>query len=209
MSAQSALYRLYDERGRFLPNLQPGANGMTQNMMEVYAKRAAYGGEYANNGGAAMLAGLAASGGAGLPSNVPRPGDKTMQQIDAELVRRLHAKRRASQQDEEGMQQMQEASRLQQQQLSEKEVERQERKKRRVENGRPFDDPDDEINSDLDDTEDEDDDNEQDDDNSLILCLYEKVTRTKNKWKCTLKDGVMTVNGKDMLFQKANGEFEW
>ena len=45
--------------------------------------------------------------------------------------------------------------------------------------------------------------------NDVILCLYDKVQRTKNKWKCTLKDGVVTVEGKDYVFHKANGEFEW
>ncbi|KAI9725659.1 MAG: transcription factor IIA subunit alpha [Chrysothrix sp. TS-e1954] len=43
----------------------------------------------------------------------------------------------------------------------------------------------------------------------VILCLYDKVQRTKNKWKCTLKDGVVTVEGKDYVFHKATGEFEW
>lgn len=27
--------------------------------------------------------------------------------------------------------------------------------------------------------------------------------------KCTLKDGVLTVNGKEYVFHKAQGEFEW
>ncbi|KAI9893846.1 MAG: transcription factor IIA subunit alpha [Vezdaea aestivalis] len=54
------------------------------------------------------------------------------------------------------------------------------------------------INSDLDDPE-EDLDNEDDDDSSMdmMLCMYEKVQRVKNKWKCTLKDGVLTVNKKE------------
>lgn len=44
---------------------------------------------------------------------------------------------------------------------------------------------------------------------NLVLAQFEKVTRTKNKWKCTLKEGVMTLNCKDTLFGKANGEFIW
>ncbi|KAJ3205459.1 transcription factor IIA subunit alpha [Entophlyctis luteolus] len=74
------------------------------------------------------------------------------------------------------------------------------------------------------DDEDEDDDNNRlgsdldsndDDENSdgemsnLILCQYEKVNRTKNKWKCVFKDGIVHVNGKDYLFQKGNADFEW
>jgi transcription initiation factor TFIIA large subunit len=66
------------------------------------------------------------------------------------------------------------------------------------------------INSDLDDS-DEDDHNENEDDEipQIMLCTYEKVQRTKNKWKCVLKDGVLTVNGKEYVFRKANGEYEW
>ncbi|KAI9208017.1 transcription factor IIA, alpha/beta subunit-domain-containing protein [Polychytrium aggregatum] len=65
---------------------------------------------------------------------------------------------------------------------------------------------DDDIGSDLDD-----DDDDEDDQNSgdIILCQYEKVSRIKNKWKCILKDGVINANGKDYLFNKANGDFEW
>lgn len=71
--------------------------------------------------------------------------------------------------------------------------------------------PDDnEINSDLDDSDDDDDDGEGAEDlEHIILCLYDKVTRTKNKWKCVLKDGIMLVNGRDYLFHRANGDFEW
>ena len=50
---------------------------------------------------------------------------------------------------------------------------------------------------------------EDDDGGDRILCLYDKVQRTKNKWKCTLKDGVVNVDGKDYVFHKATGEFEW
>ena len=46
-------------------------------------------------------------------------------------------------------------------------------------------------------------------DKSMVLCMYEKVHRTKNKWKCQLKDGVISIGGKDWVFSKANGEFEW
>ncbi|KAK9449157.1 transcription factor IIA, alpha/beta subunit [Limtongia smithiae] len=68
------------------------------------------------------------------------------------------------------------------------------------------------INSDLDDSDDEI--NSQNDDDGedagmLMLCLYDKVQRTKNKWKCVLKDGVVNVNGRDYLFGKGSGEYEW
>jgi hypothetical protein len=29
-----------------------------------------------------------------------------------------------------------------------------------------------------------------------------QVTRSKNKWKCTLKDGIMHLNNRDILFVK-------
>jgi transcription initiation factor TFIIA large subunit len=44
---------------------------------------------------------------------------------------------------------------------------------------------------------------------NIILCQYEKVSRIKNKWKTVLKDGVIHVNGKDYLFNRSNGDFEW
>lgn len=68
------------------------------------------------------------------------------------------------------------------------------------------------INSDLDDsdTENEDDDEEGPaGDSDIVFCTYDKVARVKNKWKCTLKDGMIHVNGKDYLFAKCTGEFEW
>ncbi|KAI9171711.1 transcriptional regulator [Paramyrothecium foliicola] len=75
------------------------------------------------------------------------------------------------------------------------------------------DDEDDEdaINSDLDDPDDGGDDDEVDDEGlgHIMLCMYDKVQRVKNKWKCTLKDGVLTVNGKEYVFHKATGEYEW
>ncbi|KAH7155510.1 transcription factor IIA, alpha/beta subunit [Dactylonectria estremocensis] len=75
------------------------------------------------------------------------------------------------------------------------------------------DDEDDEdaINSDLDDPDEDRDEDEVDDEGlgHIMLCMYDKVQRVKNKWKCTLKDGVLTVNGKEYVFHKATGEYEW
>lgn len=62
------------------------------------------------------------------------------------------------------------------------------------------DDVDDEdaINSDLDDPDDLAA-NEEDGENTdqVMLCTYDKVQRVKNKWKCTLKDGVLRVEGNE------------
>lgn len=63
----------------------------------------------------------------------------------------------------------------------------------------------DEIGSDLDDSDDDEGDGSED----MILCLYDKVQRVKNKWKCVLRDGVASIGGRDYLFSKCNGEFEW
>ncbi|KAJ2234307.1 transcription factor IIA subunit alpha [Coemansia sp. RSA 1722] len=71
-------------------------------------------------------------------------------------------------------------------------------------------DLDDVINSDLDDSDDEEDgEGDGEDTEHIVLCQYDKVTRSKNKWKCVLRDGIMLINGRDYLFQKANGDFEW
>ncbi|KAE8645883.1 hypothetical protein Csa_017710 [Cucumis sativus] len=43
----------------------------------------------------------------------------------------------------------------------------------------------------------------------LVLAQFDKVTRTKSRWKCTLKDGIMHINNKDILFNKATGEFDF
>jgi len=71
-----------------------------------------------------------------------------------------------------------------------------------------------EINSDLDDSDSENDNGDDvagsgHPDQDIVFCTYDKVARVKNKWKCTLKDGMIHVNGKDYLFAKCNGEFEW
>lgn len=66
----------------------------------------------------------------------------------------------------------------------------------------PLDDE--ELDSDLDDPDDE-----EPETDHIVLCQFEKVTRIKNKRKCNLKDGVMHINGRDYLFNKANGEFDW
>ncbi|KAJ7471513.1 transcription factor IIA alpha/beta subunit [Mycena galericulata] len=72
-------------------------------------------------------------------------------------------------------------------------------------------DPEAQINSDLDDS---DTDNEVDDaeggpEGDIVFCTYDKVARVKNKWKCVLKDGMVHTGGKDYLFTRCTGEFEW
>ncbi|KAI3788080.1 hypothetical protein L2E82_00724 [Cichorium intybus] len=43
----------------------------------------------------------------------------------------------------------------------------------------------------------------------LVLAQFDKVTRAKSRWRCTLKDGIMHINNKDVLFNKATGEFDF
>lgn len=63
------------------------------------------------------------------------------------------------------------------------------------------DDEDDEdaINSDLDDPDDDvvEEVGEDSNQGQIMLCTYDKVQRVKNKWKCILKDGVLTTGGKE------------
>lgn len=70
----------------------------------------------------------------------------------------------------------------------------------------------DEVGSELDDSDDDyliSEGEEDGPDENLMLCLYDKVTRTKARWKCSLKDGIVTVNRKDYTFQKSQVEAEW
>lgn len=70
----------------------------------------------------------------------------------------------------------------------------------------------DEVNSDLDESEDELNSDKEGDDadlGTIMLCLYDKVQRVKNKWKYVLKDGMAKINGQDYVFSRATGESEW
>ncbi|KIJ61288.1 hypothetical protein HYDPIDRAFT_177056 [Hydnomerulius pinastri MD-312] len=68
------------------------------------------------------------------------------------------------------------------------------------------------INSDLDDSDTEGEEEAEEGgqgETDIVFCTYDKVGRVKNKWKCILKDGMIHINGKDYLFAKCTGEFEW
>ncbi|XP_029962519.1 TFIIA-alpha and beta-like factor [Salarias fasciatus] len=47
------------------------------------------------------------------------------------------------------------------------------------------------------------------DTDNVIVCQYDKIHRTKNRWKFHLKDGVMCYGGQEHVFSKAIGEAEW
>ncbi|PSS14227.1 Transcription initiation factor IIA large subunit like [Actinidia chinensis var. chinensis] len=71
------------------------------------------------------------------------------------------------------------------------------------------DDDDEPLNENDDDDLDDVDQGEELNTQHLVLAQFDKVTRTKSKWKCTLKDGIMHINNKDILFNKASGEFDF
>ncbi len=66
--------------------------------------------------------------------------------------------------------------------------------------------PEDGLGSDLDSDNDDDEDEEYD---NLVVCQFEKVSHVRNRWKCSLKDGIMNIDGKDYIFARASGDFEW
>ncbi|XP_014674045.1 PREDICTED: transcription initiation factor IIA subunit 1-like isoform X2 [Priapulus caudatus] len=47
------------------------------------------------------------------------------------------------------------------------------------------------------------------DTDNVVVCQYDKITRSRNKWKFYLKDGIMNLQGRDFVFQKAVGDAEW
>jgi len=70
--------------------------------------------------------------------------------------------------------------------------------------GEKFEDLDnEELGSDLDDSDPE------PEPEHMVLCQHEKVIRNKTKRKCHLKHGIIHVHGRDYVFNKAHGEFEW
>ena len=62
-----------------------------------------------------------------------------------------------------------------------------------------LDDDEDAINSDLDDPEDDavGEDRDDEDETEIMACTYDKVARVKNKWKCTLKDGILNTGSRE------------
>ncbi|CAM9981968.1 unnamed protein product [Lampetra planeri] len=44
---------------------------------------------------------------------------------------------------------------------------------------------------------------------NVVVCQYDKIHRSKNKWKFHLKDGIMNLNGRDFVFSRATGDAEW
>ena len=44
---------------------------------------------------------------------------------------------------------------------------------------------------------------------NLMLCCTKKIKRTRNKWALVFSDGVLKVNGREVLIKEAVGELTW
>merc|ERR1711936_1434736 len=44
---------------------------------------------------------------------------------------------------------------------------------------------------------------------NVVVCQYDKISRSRNRWKFTLKNGIMNLHGQDFVFSKAQGEVDW
>lgn len=44
---------------------------------------------------------------------------------------------------------------------------------------------------------------------NYLMCLYVKVTKSKNKWKCSFKDGFINIGPLDFAFSTAQGDLYW
>ena len=42
-----------------------------------------------------------------------------------------------------------------------------------------------------------------------IVCQFEKVKRTKNKWACVLRDGIINIHGQDIVFKSATADLQF
>ena len=43
----------------------------------------------------------------------------------------------------------------------------------------------------------------------LILCQYERVQHQKGRWKVVMRDGIVSVKGKEYAFSRLTGELQW
>ena len=43
----------------------------------------------------------------------------------------------------------------------------------------------------------------------LVLCQYERVQHQKGRWKIAMRDGIVSVKGKEYAFSRLTGELQW
>ena len=56
---------------------------------------------------------------------------------------------------------------------------------------------------------DDDDDSDEEEVKELLLAQYESVTRTRDRWRVELKDGVVNVNGREVPFSRAKADVQF
>ncbi|XP_022101380.1 transcription initiation factor IIA subunit 1-like isoform X2 [Acanthaster planci] len=44
---------------------------------------------------------------------------------------------------------------------------------------------------------------------NVVVCQYDKINRSRNRWKFHLKNGIMNLKGRDYVFFKASGDANW
>ena len=44
---------------------------------------------------------------------------------------------------------------------------------------------------------------------NILLVLFDKVHRTRNKWRCVFREGILHLDGQEYCLNKITGEFEW
>jgi hypothetical protein len=55
-----------------------------------------------------------------------------------------------------------------------------------------------------------DDDNDMDPEtDNICVCQYTRVNRTKSRWRCVFKDGILRVRGQMYLFKECSGDFNF
>lgn len=74
-------------------------------------------------------------------------------------------------------------------------------------NGSPADAEKAKDGADLDEDLDDDEPGEAEEGGNLVVAQYDKVVRNKNRWKCTMKHGIVHIDGREYVFSKATGEF--
>lgn len=47
------------------------------------------------------------------------------------------------------------------------------------------------------------------DTSNVVVCQYDRISKSRNKWKFNLKNGVMNLDGRDYTFLRATGEAVW
>jgi len=57
--------------------------------------------------------------------------------------------------------------------------------------------------------DDSDDDEQAIQTDNLMLCVYDKVRHQKSKWSCQFRHGLLHLAGRDYVFQKGTGNFDW